>query len=426
MATSDTLPNVHWGDAEAPLPDWRDGASPEDPDPDDELLDETPADVIEMLGFDPLDAEEEAESDTSRADDAPHIGSTRADARDMPFGAGMMLLHREDGDERVLLVRHAERGTWEFPGGTVEDDETAEDAAIREVAEEIGQTPHGRPSLLMRDRMGGVDYSTFLARAAAQIEPTLSEELTDWEWASPKAPPEPLHPGVRLALDRLGMNELDLARAIADGRMSSPQQYENLWLYALRITGTGVSFRPELDEYVWREPSLYLNAEFLARCHGLSVIWQHPPGDTLNQTEYEDRVIGAIMLPYFDGDEVWGIAKIYDQGAAEMMLNLPLSTSPAVIFRDPAANETRDLGNGKHLLIEGEPSLIDHLAICELGVWDKGGPPTGVAVGEPEMAEADLDQPERADAVDARVMQTTARLDACFARMEELFATHRD
>ncbi|MEE2758580.1 MAG: NUDIX domain-containing protein [Candidatus Thermoplasmatota archaeon] len=36
-----------------------------------------------------------------------------------------------------LMVRHMERG-WELPGGWVEDDETSEVAALREVFEETG------------------------------------------------------------------------------------------------------------------------------------------------------------------------------------------------------------------------------------------------------------------------------------------------
>lgn len=38
---------------------------------------------------------------------------------------------------RVLAARRADGG-WEFPGGKVEDGETAEQAATREVAEELG------------------------------------------------------------------------------------------------------------------------------------------------------------------------------------------------------------------------------------------------------------------------------------------------
>jgi len=196
------------------------------------------------------------------------------------------------------------------------------------------------------------------------------------------------------------MDELDIARAIAEGRLSSPQQYENLWLFALRVTGTGASYRPELNEHVWRDPGLYLNPDFLARCNGLPVIWQHPPDDVLNQQEFENRIIGALMLPYIVEDEVWAVARIYDQGAAQLMLDYPLSTSPDVMFRDPEVNESRKLEGGKTLLIEGKPSLLDHLAICSLGVWDKSGEPTGIAKGEPIMANAELLPDVRVDQID--------------------------
>jgi 8-oxo-dGTP pyrophosphatase MutT (NUDIX family) len=335
-------------------------------------------------------------------------GSTggRSDAIDLPRGAGLLIIHHSPtmGSQRVLFVRHGERGTWEFPGGTIELGETAEDAVMREVREEIGVTPHGKVSLLMRDRLGGIDYTTFIANTSAMIAPSLSDELSDWQWSDPHHPPEPLHPGVRLALDRLRMNELDLARAIASGQYSSPQVYENIWLFAIRITGTGISYRPELKEYVWREPGIYLNSNFLERCNGLSVIWKHPPGESLDTEQYRERIIGAIMLAYIKGDEVWGIAKIADQDAAQLMLDLDLSTSPAVLFRDAGVNEVRKIEGGKRLLIEGDPSLLDHVAICQLGVWDKGGEPTGIAKGEPEMAESradSIDSDQIADMLDA-------------------------
>jgi hypothetical protein len=45
--------------------------------------------------------------------------------------------------------------------------------------------------------------------------------------------------------------------------------------------------------------------------------------------------------------------------------------------------------DGSSLLVEGNPSFVDHLAICEKGVWDKGGDASGIridseAVGEPQ------------------------------------------
>ena len=190
-----------------------------------------------------------------------------------------------------------------------------------------------------------------------------------------------LHPGVQVALDRLNMDELGVARAMAAGRLSSPQRYENIWLFAIRITGTGVAYRHGRKEFVWRDPAIYLNDEFLARCNGLAVIWEHPEKSLLNGKEYTERAIGSIFLPYLRpdrADEVWGIAKIHDEGAAKDMDENPMSTSPAVNFADPTENDRVKLEGGKVMLIEGSPSVIDHVAICPAGVWDKSGPPNGV------------------------------------------------
>ena len=67
------------------------------------------------------------------------------------------------------------------------------------------------------------------------------------------------------------LDELGIAKAIRDGALTSPQEYANLLLVALRITGTGAAYRSGANEFVWRDPSIYLNAEFLQRCNGLPV-----------------------------------------------------------------------------------------------------------------------------------------------------------
>lgn len=188
-----------------------------------------------------------------------------------------------------------------------------------------------------------------------------------------------LHPGVHVALARQRMNETDIAKAIKAGELASPQQFANSWYFDLRLTGTGAAYRAGLKEYVWRDPSIYLNQDFLDRCNGLPIIIEHPKSEMLNTTEYAERNIGSVVLPYIKGDEVWGVARILDQPAALWMRDNQSSTSPGVVFSTPdMTNETIKARDGKHLLIEGEPNLLDHVAICEEGVWDKGGPPTGV------------------------------------------------
>ena len=187
-----------------------------------------------------------------------------------------------------------------------------------------------------------------------------------------------LHPGVVTALKRLTSDELGVARLMVTGELSSPQRYENIELFAVRVTGTGLSYRQGLDEHVWRNPEHYCNDEFLARCAGLPILWEHPPRAVLDGDEFAKRVIGTVFLPYVQGSEVWAIAKIYDPQAAKMMEEGQLSTSPSVVFRDETVNDRIQSGDGRSLLFEGKPSLLDHLAVCELGVWDKGNGPLGV------------------------------------------------
>jgi len=180
------------------------------------------------------------------------------------------------------------------------------------------------------------------------------------------------------------MTEYDMACAMADGTFPSPQRYMSMTLYKMRITGTGVALRlggdGEPDEFVMRKPELYLTQSFLNRCQGLPVIWQHPEGDVLDSGEFKDRMIGVIVCPFIDEvrKEVWGIAKVYDEDAITLLDNQRMSTSPAVVFSRLSGNQTISLSSGDVLLIEGVPSLLDHLAVCEAGVWDRGLAPYGV------------------------------------------------
>lgn len=347
--------------------------------------------------------------------------------------AGILFL--APGDQCLFLLRGPGGdwpGAWCFPGGTAEGDETAEDCAKREAVEELGFLPEGERVLWTRrcavDPVAipgspgadpaavqaaappeEVDFSVFIQRVPEKFEPKLNGEHVGHCWAPITLPPQPLHPGCQVALDRFTMNELGVARAIRDGQLTSPQQYVNLWLFAIRITGTASAFRPQHNEYVYRRPENYLTEEFLARINGLPVIVQHPDGNTLDSKEFSDRVIGTVFLPYLRGDEVWAIAKIFNERAAEAMAGVQLSTSPGVLF-GPGTNTKIALEDGSKLLIEGDPLLTDHIAVVPKGVWDKGGPAAGIesievrkddAMTEEERARKDAEEKaerERADA----------------------------
>lgn len=285
----------------------------------------------------------------------------------------------------ILLLRRGENGdhpgTWVQPGGKVEEGESTIEAAVRETAEETGiVVPVDALIEWTRVVNENVDFTTYIASIADKPDVTLQEdEATDTMWATLAELPEPLHPGMAIVIERFGMDELDVAKAMSTGRLASPSVYQNLTLFNIRITGTGLAYRIGHEEYVWRDPELYLNDRFLQRCNGLIVIWEHPKASIVDSDEFANRIVGTVFLPYVPADkpdEVWAVVKMYDAAAVNELISRPYSTSPSVTLR--RSSNTARMIDGEPLLVEGIPALLDHIALCPHGVWDKGGQPDGV------------------------------------------------
>jgi hypothetical protein len=220
------------------------------------------------------------------------------------------------------------------------------------------------------------------------------------------------------------LTDHETAEAIRDGKMASPTKYGDFWLFDLRITGTGAAYRDALDEWAVRDPKEWLHDDFVNRCNGLPVIFEHPERSGLDSKEFGERAIGTVVLPYVKGDEVWGIAKIFNSDAAQVMQTTHRSTSPGVT--PPKGSVAAELKDGSKVLAEGLPLVLDHLAICAAGVWDKDGPPEGIRLDRKDLSVADEDlekvKKERDDAkaaldsanskMDAMVRADAARKDA--------------
>ena len=306
--------------------------------------------------------------------------------------------------DNVLLLHRTDRDEWEGPGGHLEAGETAEQAAVRETWEEAGIRVS--PSEMVIDGEKGI-YTTFIVHCGEQFRPILNHEHNESGWFPMSGLPKSAHPDIHKwaetafsRSDSIGEStvdkvadgnvttEMDVAKGIRDGLVESPASIGNAWLFDIRISGTGISYRPQLDEYVFRPPEFYLCDDFLERCNGLSVIFDHPVKGMLNTDEYRNRSIGSIILPYIptgeddkhSPTEVWGIARIYDRDAAELMMTTHISTSPGVTFDKDNMTYMRT-DDGSRLLLEGKPKVLDHIAVCEAGVWDKRGEPQGVNNG---------------------------------------------
>lgn len=87
---------------------------------------------------------------------------------------------RDDG--RVLVIRRADNGTWEPPGGVLELDERPEDGVIREVLEETGiAVSVERLTGVYKNMTRGVVALVFRCRPVGG-QATTSPESTAVEW----------------------------------------------------------------------------------------------------------------------------------------------------------------------------------------------------------------------------------------------------
>nr|WP_249430559.1 NUDIX domain-containing protein [Enterobacter kobei] len=273
----------------------------------------------------------------------------------------------------VFLIQRSDDGTWCQPGGTVEPGELAIDAARREVLEEVGYQYDG--PLTPHSVYG--DYLTFRAEVPEKFEANLNDESLAAGWFHIDDLPKPLHQPFAEMLAQQALNETEVAALIADGTLSSPQFFINMWMFAIRVTGTGVTWRSADQQMAFRNPDDYLTPEFLQRVAGVPLIRLHPEKNKLDSDEFAKRVIGTLTNSWVaDNGEVWAIARVYDAEAAEIMATRQLSTSPTVTYSEMQDSIIKI--EGQPLLVEGSPVLLDHVAICEQGVWDKLLAPTGV------------------------------------------------
>ncbi|MCU2345904.1 NUDIX domain-containing protein [Enterobacter roggenkampii] len=348
------------------------------------------------------------------------------------FGSGIMFRQ----GKFVFLIQRSDDGTWCQPGGTVEPGELAIDAARREVLEEVGYQYDG--PLTPHSVYG--DYLTFRAEVPERFEAKLDDESLAAGWFHIDDLPKPLHQPFAEMLAQQALNETEVAALIADGTLSSPQFFINMWMFAIRVTGTGVTWRSADQQMAFRNPDDYLTPEFLQRVAGVPLIWLHPEKNKLDSDEFAKRVIGTLTNSWVaDNGEVWAIARVYDAEAAEIMATRQLSTSPTVTYSE--AQDSIIKIDGQPLLVEGSPVLLDHVAICEQGVWDKLLAPTGVKSDsipneaekmdeekivalinqtlDARMAEADSEEADRKAKADAEEAAKKEKADAEAKEAEE-------
>jgi len=107
-----------------------------------------------------------------------------------PIPAASIAVFRDD---KVLLARRARPRLWSLPGGRIEPGETAEQAALRELREEVGVEAEivasaGEREAVWREKSGVVvarfHIQAFAARWRAG-EPKTGPEAVEVRWVDP-------------------------------------------------------------------------------------------------------------------------------------------------------------------------------------------------------------------------------------------------
>jgi 8-oxo-dGTP pyrophosphatase MutT (NUDIX family) len=95
-------------------------------------------------------------------------------------------------------------GLWAAWGGGREPGESTEQCALRELAEESGY--RGPIELEALDE--NPDFMTFVGRVPAEFEPRYNPEWKDYCWVKAGDWPQPMHPGMAIALENIDTESL--------------------------------------------------------------------------------------------------------------------------------------------------------------------------------------------------------------------------
>lgn len=215
---------------------------------------------------------------------------------------------------RVLLLRRSDSvdkpGLWAFPGGGIEVGETAEEAARRELSEEIGL------SIENAGLVSDSDEFSLYRHDCDWFNPVLNDEHDGYVWATADALPQPLHPGTEELLSKMADQEKLTKECFAmDKSVRSYDQYGRLRVEQANISKANVcgylgsevpgwqamGLEPKKIYKFYRDPdelakaAATFNGIPILDIHVSSVAWDHPHGKVVGATG-TDAVFEAPYL----------------------------------------------------------------------------------------------------------------------------------
>ena len=170
--------------------------------------------------------------------------------------------------------------------------------------------------------------------------------------------------------------DADVIDALSAG-LEGPVAFLGSTFFVMRISGTGCAWRAAKGEFAFRDPRLWLTDDMAGRWAGAPCLVLHPASGVVDGESLASQIVGTVVRAFIRDAELMGVVRVIDADAATSLIKFGADTSPSVVFEETDA-EPIELSDGSRVLIEGNPKLIDHLAIVERGVWSKGTDARGV------------------------------------------------
>ena len=229
-------------------------------------------------------------------------------------------------DEKILWLRRTKDNTWGFPGGHVEEGESAIEGAIRESKEEICYVPKSGLSLIFEDgdvRLFGCNDGCF--------DPTLNNEHDAFLWATIEDAPEPLFKKISDEMEEIA------EQAQSNSAMDKRDYDTNGWFEIkdnpLSVVGVypymGRSISPEcIQDHlygVYRPESELSSQDCIDSFKLIPWIDDHvmlgseDAGLTPSEQKGVQGVIGQDV--YFDGTTLKGNIKVFSEAMANLIAN---------------------------------------------------------------------------------------------------------
>lgn len=246
------------------------------------------------------------------------VGREFVSKDEAPAASGVMLT---EPNGAMLMVKRSKdardhAGAWAFPGGMIEDGERPDEAALRELEEEIGAPPDSVETgeIELVDKGGPGKFWTYRMPVTGKFDPMLNSEHEDFQWASPEGLPEPLHPGVARTMAAMGKHRqaFDHAALIALDRESVRSFDKDGHMHVSEANISKATINPYIGAEIpnWQELGLDPKrvyrllrdpnelAKGAASFAGKPLLFTHKP--TTAEDHQGEDVVGAVMNPRFE------------------------------------------------------------------------------------------------------------------------------